>query len=376
MHISASFDSGNIEVVSSDRPSDIRLRIRSDAGGEHMQWFHFRLTGGQGKPCTLRIENAHAVSYPKAWTHYRAVASYDRQHWFRVPTQFQEGQLIIEHTPSHDVVYYAYFAPYSLERHHDLLARMQLREGVSLLCLGTTVDGRDLDMLQVGTPGPGLRTLWCIARQHPGETMAEWWMEGFIDALTDPNNALARAIRDQAVVYVIPNMNPDGSIRGHLRCNAAGANLNREWHEPCPERSPEVWLTRNAMDARGCDFCLDVHGDEELPYNFIAAAEGIPSWTDRLAHLTQQFKDALEQANPDFQQVHGYPDDAPGQANMSMCTSQIAERFDCLAMTLEQPFKDNANRPHITEGWSPERARQLGASTLHAIATVLPQLRE
>lgn len=38
----------------------------------------------------------------------------------------------------------------------------------------------------------------------------------------------------------MPNMNPDGSIRGHLRTNAKGANLNREWKEPTEERSPEV----------------------------------------------------------------------------------------------------------------------------------------
>ena len=44
-------------------------------------------------------------------------------------------------------------------------------------------------------------------------------------------------------------MNPDGSWRGHLRTNAAGANLNREWASPSAERSPEVLAVRNAMDA-------------------------------------------------------------------------------------------------------------------------------
>ena len=35
-------------------------------------------------------------------------------------------------------------------------------------------------------------------------------------------------------------MNPDGSYRGHLRTNACGANLNREWKTPTLEKSPEV----------------------------------------------------------------------------------------------------------------------------------------
>lgn len=43
-------------------------------------------------------------------------------------------------------------------------------------------------------------------------------------------------------------MNPDGTWRGHLRTNAAGANLNREWDTPTLEHSPEVYYVRNHMD--------------------------------------------------------------------------------------------------------------------------------
>lgn len=47
-------------------------------------------------------------------------------------------------------------------------------------------------------------------------------------------------------------------------------NLNREWVVPCADNSPEVFHARAQMDAIGVDFLADVHGDEELPYNFIA----------------------------------------------------------------------------------------------------------
>jgi murein tripeptide amidase MpaA len=67
--------------------------------------------------------------------------------------------------------------------------------------------------------------------------------------------------------YVDQNMNPDGSARGHLRTNAVGSNLNREWATPSAELSPEVLCVRNEMEKQGCDYCLDVHGDEGHPYN-------------------------------------------------------------------------------------------------------------
>jgi murein tripeptide amidase MpaA len=61
-------------------------------------------------------------------------------------------------------------------------------------------------------------------------------------------------------------MNPDGSVRGHLRTNGCGANLNREWattgdyQAPTLTRSPEVFYCLQAMDKTGVDMFLDVHG--------------------------------------------------------------------------------------------------------------------
>lgn len=77
--------------------------------------------------------NAGEASYPDAWTGYEACASYDLIHWFRVPTAYDKasGALTISHTPEKDAVHYAYFAPYSLERHAQLVHRMQVRKAIS-----------------------------------------------------------------------------------------------------------------------------------------------------------------------------------------------------------------------------------------------------
>jgi murein tripeptide amidase MpaA len=374
MHISAPFDAGNIRVVDATDPADIQLEIVRDGAADHLQWFYFRVSGARGVPLRLRLTNAHATSYPKAWEGYHAAYSTDQEQWLReTNTRYEDGALVIEHTPAADAVWFAYFAPYPLERHQRMLGRWQQR--AELVRLGSTVDGLDLDRLQVGAPGEGKRVIWVIARQHPGESMAQWWMEGFVERLLDRSDPLAQALLEQAVFYIVPNMNPDGSRRGHLRTNAAGANLNREWHEPSVERSPEVYWVRHAMDATGCDLCLDVHGDEELPYNFVSGAEGIPGWTERLANLQARFLAAYIESSPDFQTEHGYSISAPGEANLTMCTNQIAQRFDCLAMTLEMPFKDNADRPQPDVGWSPARAMRLGEAVLHPMMQVLSSLR-
>ena len=128
------------------------------------------------------------------------------------------------------------------------------------------------------------------------------------------------------------------------------------------------------MEATGVALCLDVHGDEALPYNFIAGPDGVADLPEHVLRLRDRYCDALTVACPDFQREFGYPKSAPGNANMTMCSNQIAHAFGAVAMTLEQPFKDNANLPDPDVGWSPERCKSLGRAQLDAIAAVIEEL--
>lgn len=375
IRISSQFDGGNIQCHDSSDPLNIQLSIHRDGAAEFAQWFYFRVSGAANTFCRMVIENAHQCSYVEGWKDYRAVASYDREHWFRVNSHFDGTQLVIEHEPELDSMYVAYFAPYSLERHADLIAWAADQGEADVEVLGQTVDGRDLDLLTIADETPGKLNCWVIGRQHPGETMAEWWMEGFLQRLLDKTDPICRELLAQANFYIVPNMNPDGSFRGHLRTNAAGANLNREWQEPCLQRSPEVYHVLERMKQTGVDFCLDVHGDEALPYNFIAGAEGIPGWDEQKQAQLDSFQAELVKVSPDFQTQFGYDKDAPGTANMTVCTNNLAHRFDCLAMTLEMPFKDTVDTPDFEQGWSPERSMRLGEACVNAIYQSLELLK-
>jgi murein tripeptide amidase MpaA len=368
--ISADFDAGNIRVMA--RKGDcFELEIVKDHESDFFQWFHFRVTGAKGRTLELRVTNAHASAYPLGWPGYSARVSSDRRQWRQTKTSYADGTLTIRHAADSDTLWFAYFAPYSMERHHDLVARIAGRPGVSYRSLGRTLDGQEMDCLTIGE---GRRQVWLYARQHPGESMAEWWMEGALEKLTDPHDPAARVLRREATFHVVPNMNPDGSRRGHLRTNAAGVNLNREWHTPTPERSPEVLCVRDAMDATGVDFAMDVHGDEAIPYVFLAGFEGIPHWKDEQGALYYRFRETLARRSPDFQFRHGYATATPGTANLTMSTNQLANRFGAVAMTLEMPFKDNDDLPDPEFGWSPERSMRLGADCLGALHEMITDI--
>jgi murein tripeptide amidase MpaA len=364
--ISSQFDAGAIDIVNATSASAIDLNIRKDSHADITQWFYFRLQGAQGEPCTIRFLNAGQSAYPAGWEDYRACASYDRVNWFRVPTTFDGQVMTIEHTPAMDSVYYAYFEPYSFERHLELMDRAQMLDNVRMVDLGNTVDGRDFNMLVIGDP-QAAKKVWVIARQHPGETMAEWFVEGMLDALLDPAHPFGRQLLKEAVFYVVPNMNPDGAARGNLRTNGAGANLNREWLNPSMERSPEVFLVKAKMHETGCDLFLDVHGDEGLPYVFVAGSEALPNFSPEQAAAQRRFMDDFMIASPDFQDVHGYPPAPYTDEVLTMGSPHITHAFGCLSLTLELPFKDNANDPDEQVGWDGARSARLGAAVLQPV---------
>ncbi|MEE4538910.1 MAG: M14-type cytosolic carboxypeptidase [Erythrobacter sp.] len=373
IHIDAAFDSGNIEVLEVDGHK-ARLAITRDHQSEFAQWFHFRVSGAKGQEVELKLTGLNHTAYPGGWPDYDACVSEDREYWTRASSSFDksadEGTLTIRYTSASDICWFSYFAPYSMERHHDLLAEAAASEGVDLIRLTTTLDGQPLDMLEMGE---GNLQVWLYARQHPGETQGQWWMEGALECLCDPTDPVARALRQRCRLHIVPNCNPDGSRRGHLRTNAVGTNLNREWADPSAEKSPEVLAIRNAMDANGVDFAMDVHGDEAIPAVFLAGFEGIPSWTDELGERYYRYQRILDRRTPDFQTKLGYPKTSAGKANLTISTNQVAERFGACAMTLEMPYKDLAASPEPEQGWSPERCKLLARDCLAALVEWLDE---
>lgn len=370
--VSSTFDSGAIEVlaIEGDR---LVLAIRQDStidpACDFRQWFHFRVQGAAGRTLALEFVNAGLCTYAQGWDGYAVCASYDREHWFRIPTQYDGQVMRATLACERQSVYCAYFEPYSWERHLALLGRAEDFPGAALLDLGRTHDGRDFNGITLGHPAG--KPVWIIARQHPGETMAEWFVEGLIERLTDQSDSLARTLLAQARFHIVPNMNPDGSIRGNLRASATGANLNREWMAPDPARSPEVLAVRDRMAQTGCAFFLDVHGDEALPHVFIAGSEMLPSYTARQARLQARFAEQFRLAAPDFQTEHGYAADKYSEDALKLASKWVGHEFGCLSLTLEMPFKDNAHLPEARTGWDGARSKALGRALLAPLLAVL-----
>ncbi len=374
--ISASFDSGNIQVIDISNPLNPVLAIRPDTRSAHFQWFHFKASGLHvHQEHWFRLVNASQSTYSKGWPGYQAVASYDHVNWFRIPTSFEGDSLrfCLEAEQTH--AWFAYFEPYSRGRHDWLIEQALSKAGTELLATGKSVEGRDIQLLRKGSGAEGQRKIWIIAQQHPGEHMAEWFMEGVIERLERHDDPILNKLLASADLYLVPNMNPDGAFHGHLRTNAMGQDLNRAWQNASQDISPEVLFVQQQMQKYGVDAFIDVHGDETIPHVFTAGCEGNPGFTPRIEKLEEHFRSHLKHTTKDFQTTYGYTRDEPGQANMTLACNSVGQKFDCLSLTLEMPFKDHDDHPDKITGWSGKRSKQLGKDVLTTFADMVDTLR-
>ena len=112
---------------------------------------------------------------------------------------------------------------------------------------------------------------------------------------------------------------------------------------------------------------FDIHGDEALPYMFVAGSEMLPDFTPSAGRGQKAFIERFMAASPDFQNKYGYAAEQVQRGALKLASKYIGNEFGCLSLTLEMPFKDNANLPDERVGWNGERSAALGAAMLQAI---------
>lgn len=369
INVNTKFDAGSIEVVNIRQNDNLQFKIRHDTNSNFAQWFYFQLNNVHNQELKISLLDLSTTAYPKGWENYSICVSYDNQYWFRVPTQFDGNTLTFTFKSEYNAVYFAYFEPYSYARHLTLLGDVSSSFNAFHEVLGQTNEGRNIDLLVIGNKNKKSK-IWFIARQHPGETMAEWFMEGLIHRLLDEQDPVSRKLLSEHVFYLVPNMNPDGAYNGNLRTNTTGTNLNREWLTPSIEKSPEVYYVRDKMCEIGVEMFFDIHGDEAIPYVFTAGCEENPSFSEKQGKLCEAFKQALLNVTPDYQVKHGYVRGHFSNELATIATSWVGDKFDCLSFTVEMPFKDNDDLKDLVHGWDGRRSYLLGQSFLTAIYTL------
>lgn len=100
-----------------------------------------------------------------------------------------------------------------------------------------------------------------IARQHPGETLSSFFIEGIIESILKSNNLLKKYC---FIIY--PIVNKEGVIKGvHRYTN--GIDYNRSWNKKNAPK--EIKYIKEQLKKYKTKYFIDIHNDEITSENYL-----------------------------------------------------------------------------------------------------------
>jgi murein tripeptide amidase MpaA len=375
----SSFECGNGTNFTVVAANEYDFEIEADTNSTDRQWFHFSVSGAAGQTLTFNLLNTDQTNVSGHWEFALPVASTDGGATFgQVNGSASEGgtTYTFTHTFTADPERIAFHHPYTWTRHQAQVAAWALHPDVTHTVVGSSVLGRDIDLLAVtdtsSNPPGGKLGFWIVARQHAAEVTGSWMAEGFMEFLLSGDNR-AQRLRECVVVNVVPMMNPDGVFAGNYRDNSLGINLNREWDAPDAIDSPEVLAVTDAIAAwvsggDSYDFFADLHSTSGGTTNFAFHPVGSiepplyfdpPAYSDHLDAI----RALIEAAAPDFRASSG----TSSSTDQRLSRQRQMFQYGVLALLFEGTYNYTSYGPSSGQHMTPARHEAIGEALALAL---------
>ena len=256
--IDKNLPAGNIAVGGIDNDT---VYLANEIRDTTSWWFYwaFRVTGAEGRTFNFKFTNGAPVCTRGP------VISYDRgKNWdYAAPGTWTTSGFT--HTfppgPNSNEVWFAMGMNYTQRDWDAFLTRHRTENAfirTNVLCLSRR--GRAVEMARVGclNKEPAHR-IWLSARHHAQEMMANYVLEGILDAALAPNE-LGAWMRENVQFLVVPFVDKDGVEDGDQGKNRRPHDHNRDYNETC--LYPETQAIRDQLGqwAEGkLAIILDIH---------------------------------------------------------------------------------------------------------------------
>lgn len=311
----ADFDSASLDLQRSKVEGDVVTLAGAatwTAHPDNYRWIYFRATGVEGKRPSFRLTSGY-LGNPRGTNYFY---SYDQVTW----TEFEAGQLRPRDAFTQDEVFIAHSVPYPYSRTVDKMAEWTANEFVTTTASGneqfsvgtvpnsTTRGPEQLELFGFRIANDRLprdkKKILLAAGNHSGEVAGDWALEGMVDFILgdDPRAAV---IRDNAELFVYPQIDPLGRIEGYFRGNSQNPmyDHNRLWNAPITGDSggfTEIDILNEAwrIDTDGAvEMTFDFHGFWSRGPNFVI--------TEPVGDSTQ-FMETLRELEPNVR-TEDYP---------------------------------------------------------------------
>jgi Zinc carboxypeptidase/Cytosolic carboxypeptidase N-terminal domain len=277
------FEGGSLAKVERAGPESFLCHVKGqvDQDGRNRQAnsYYFRVDGAKGRTLTFTMvdltgeynyrPNAGAITgdtlpfYSSDGTDWHPIqeARYDVSGpSLTYKIEMPSNQVWIAHTP-----------PYTLANFKNLSGDLAHNPDVTMQTIGRSVEGREIPLVTITDRATtNKKVIWLMFRQHAWESGSSWTGEGLIRFVSS-DDSIARQIRSETIIKVLPLCDPDGVFHGTVRFNRYGFDLNRNWDVTDPVKMPEIAAERKAIvewvkGGRRIDFFLTLHNDEYNEY--------------------------------------------------------------------------------------------------------------
>jgi len=232
--------------------------------------FHLRLVGKPNADIRVELNNLdnvwNSIASSVARELKAAVISEDGLNWTSIPMEpTADGRVGFQVNLGGGSLYIARVEPYRISDLEKLLVKIRKHPAVKISKIGKTHEGRDLEIVQVGSDAAPNR-VFLRARAHPWEAGGNWVLEGLIARLLQDDEVAKRCLQKYCL-YIMPMANKDGVARGKTRFNMLGKDLNRNWDKPtdaslAPENAAlESWLESMIQSGKRPSLAIELHND-------------------------------------------------------------------------------------------------------------------
>jgi hypothetical protein len=136
-----------------------------------------------------------------------------------------------------------------------LIAKRMTNPLYEIETVGTSFEGRNIQMLKIGT-GPRKILLWSqMHGDEPTATMASFDIFNFFEGKNDGFDEFRKEILANTTLYFVPMLNPDGAER-YERRNAQGIDINRD---ALDLQAPESRILKHLQQNLQPEFGFNLH---------------------------------------------------------------------------------------------------------------------
>lgn len=224
IEIDAKYPGGNIVV---ERIDGDQVYLRPDLRDTNGWWFYwnYRVRGAAGRTLTFQFTGRNPIGVRGP-----AVSTDGGSSWSWLGAERLKGaSFAYAFSADQDEVRFCFAIPYQERDLRKFLASHRDNPHLSVQELCKSRKGRSIERLHVGAIGDDHEyRIAMTARHHACESMANYVIEGFIDAMLDDTEE-GKWFRDKVELLVIPLVDKDGVEDGDQGKNRKPHDHNRDY---------------------------------------------------------------------------------------------------------------------------------------------------